>query len=38
MSVSLTLEASQSCGKTYRLGLKCNFSLVSILALLTRLF
>jgi hypothetical protein len=37
MSVSLTLEASQSCGKIYRLGLKRNFSLVSVLALSFRL-
>jgi hypothetical protein len=40
MSVFFTLEASQPCGKTYRLGLGCNLplNLASILALLTRLF
>jgi hypothetical protein len=38
MSVFLTLEASQPCGKTYRLGFGCNVHLASILALLSRLF
>jgi|GraSoiStandDraft_12_1057312.scaffolds.fasta_scaffold33880_2 hypothetical protein len=37
MSVFLTLEASQPCGKTYRLGFGCNVHLASILALLSRL-
>lgn len=38
MTVSLTLEASQPCGKTYRLGLGCNLHLASMIALLLRLF
>jgi hypothetical protein len=38
MSVFLTLEASQPCGKTYRLGFGCNLHLASVLALLSRLF
>ena len=38
MSVFLTLEASQPCGKTYRLGFGCPVHLVSMLALLSRLF
>jgi hypothetical protein len=38
MSVFLTLEASQPCGKTYRLGLGCNLHLASVIALLMRLF
>jgi hypothetical protein len=38
MTVLLTLEASQPCGKTYRLGIGCNLHLASMLALLTRLF
>jgi hypothetical protein len=38
MSVFFTLEASQPCGKTYRLGFGCNLHLASMLALLTRLF
>jgi hypothetical protein len=39
MSVFFTLEASQPCGKTYRLGLGCNLqlNLASVLALLSRL-
>jgi hypothetical protein len=38
MSVFLTLEASQPCGKTYRFGFGCNLHLASMLALLARLF
>ena len=40
MSVFFTLEASQPCGKTYRLGLGCYLhpSLASLLAFVTRLF
>jgi hypothetical protein len=40
MFVFFTLEASQPCGKTYRLGLGCNLqlNLASVLALLSRLF
>jgi hypothetical protein len=38
MTVLLTLEASQPCGKTYRLGFGCNVHLASMLALLSRLF
>jgi hypothetical protein len=37
MSVFLTLEASQPCGKTYRLGFGCNLHLASMLVLLSRL-
>jgi hypothetical protein len=38
MIVLFTLEASQPCGKTYRLGFECNLHLASMIALLTRLF
>ena len=38
MTVLLTLEASQPCGKTYRLGFGCHLHLASIIALLSRLF
>jgi hypothetical protein len=38
MTVSLILEASRPCGKTYRLGFGCNLHLASMIALLTRLF
>jgi hypothetical protein len=38
MSVFLTLEASQPCGKAYRLGFGCDLHLASMLALLSRLF
>jgi hypothetical protein len=40
MSVFFTLEANQPCGKSYRIGLGCNLhlNLVSVIALLTRLF
>lgn len=38
MTVLFTLEASQPCGKTFRLGLGCNLHLASMIALLTRLF
>jgi len=32
MTVFLSLEASQPCGKTYRLGFGCNLHLASMLA------
>lgn len=38
MTVLLTLEASQPCGKVYRLGLGCNLHFASIVAVLARLF
>jgi len=40
MLVFLTLEASQPCGTTYRLGLGCFLhpNLASIVAVLSRLF
>ena len=38
MTVLLTLEASQSSGKTFRLGIGCDLHLASIIALLSRLF
>jgi hypothetical protein len=38
MTVLLTLEASQPCGKTYRLGFGCNLPVASMIALITRLF
>ena len=38
MGVFLLLEASEPCGKTYRLGLRCNLNLASVMALLSRLF
>lgn len=38
MGVFLTLEASQPCGKTYRLCFGCNVHLASMIALLSRLF
>jgi hypothetical protein len=38
MTVSLTLEASQPCGRTFRLGFGCNMHLASWIALLVRLF
>jgi hypothetical protein len=42
MFVFFTLEASQPCGKTYRVGLGCHLhlhpNLSSVLTLLSRLF
>jgi hypothetical protein len=38
MLVSLTLEASRSCGKTYRLGLRLSVPLALIVVALSRLF
>jgi hypothetical protein len=40
MYVFLTLEASQPCGATYRLGLGCHvhLTLASMIAALARLF
>jgi hypothetical protein len=38
MTVLFTLEATQPCGKTYRLGFGCKLHLASMIALLTRLF
>jgi hypothetical protein len=38
MSMFLTLEASEPCGKTYRLGFGCNLHLASMIALLSRFF
>ena len=40
MFVFLTIEASQPCGTTYRLGLGCyvHLKLVSMVAVLLRLF
>jgi hypothetical protein len=38
MGLFLIIEASQPCGKKYRLGFGCNLHLASMIALLSRLF
>ena len=38
MTVSLTIEASQPCGATFRLALSCKLHVASWLAVFLRLF